>query len=129
LKEGKKRWKGESWLVEDISDAFIIFSDPLGYMGTPSHAPTTQKLPNKQLRPLTTEMGSPGSDVPPHFPPAPGRESLRLRQDSVVLFFFPYCLWVCGQGIRSHHYKANRWGNNGNSVRLYIFELQNHCRW
>ena len=23
----------------------------------------------------------------------------------------------------------NRWGNNGNSVRLYFFGLQNHCRW
>ena len=24
---------------------------------------------------------------------------------------------------------ANRWGNSGNSVRLYLFGLQNHCRW
>ena len=24
---------------------------------------------------------------------------------------------------------ANRWGNNGNSERLYFFGLQNHCRW
>ena len=24
---------------------------------------------------------------------------------------------------------ANRWGNNGNSDRLYFFRLQNHCRW
>ena len=22
-----------------------------------------------------------------------------------------------------------RWGNSGNSVRLYFFRLQNHCRW
>ena len=22
-----------------------------------------------------------------------------------------------------------RWGNNGNSDRLYFLELQNHCRW
>ena len=22
-----------------------------------------------------------------------------------------------------------RWGNNGNSERLYFFVLQNHCRW
>ena len=22
-----------------------------------------------------------------------------------------------------------RWGNCGNSVRLYVFGLQNHCRW
>ena len=32
-------------------------------------------------------------------------------------------------GIRSHHFMANRWGNNGNSDRLHVFGLQNHCRW
>ena len=32
-------------------------------------------------------------------------------------------------GIWSHHSMANRWGNNGNSVRLYFLWLQNHCRW
>ena len=32
-------------------------------------------------------------------------------------------------GIWSHHFMANRWGNNGNSERLYVFGLQNHCRW
>ena len=32
-------------------------------------------------------------------------------------------------GIRSHHFMANRLGNNGNSDRLYFGELQNHCRW
>ena len=32
-------------------------------------------------------------------------------------------------GIRSHHFMANRWGNNGNSDRLYFSGLQNHCRW
>ena len=31
--------------------------------------------------------------------------------------------------IWSHHFMANRWGNNGNSVRLYFLGLQNHCRW
>ena len=24
---------------------------------------------------------------------------------------------------------ANRWGNSGNSDRLYLFGLQNHCIW
>ena len=24
---------------------------------------------------------------------------------------------------------GNRWGNSGNSVRLYFWGLQNHCRW
>ena len=28
-----------------------------------------------------------------------------------------------------NHFMANRWGNNGNSVRLYFGGLQNHCRW
>ena len=28
-----------------------------------------------------------------------------------------------------HHFRANRWGNNGNSERLYFEGLQNHCRW
>ena len=32
-------------------------------------------------------------------------------------------------GIWSHHFMANRWGNSGNSVRLYFFWLQHHCRW
>ena len=29
--------------------------------------------------------------------------------------------------IQSHHFLANRWENNGNSDRLYIWGLQNHC--
>ena len=32
-------------------------------------------------------------------------------------------------GIWSHHFMGNRWGNSGNSVGLYFFGLQNHCRW
>ena len=32
-------------------------------------------------------------------------------------------------GTRPHHFMANRWGNNGNSDRLYFLGLQNHCRW
>ena len=32
-------------------------------------------------------------------------------------------------GIWSHHFMASRWGNNGNSGRLYFGGLQNHCRW
>ena len=31
--------------------------------------------------------------------------------------------------IWSYHFMANRWGNSGNSVRLYFWGLQNHCRW
>ena len=32
-------------------------------------------------------------------------------------------------GIQSHHFMGNRWGNSGNSVRLYFSGLQNHYRW
>ena len=32
-------------------------------------------------------------------------------------------------GIWSHHFMANRWGNSGNSVRIYFGGLQNHCGW
>ena len=32
-------------------------------------------------------------------------------------------------GIWSHHFMGNRWGNSGNSARLYFLGLQNHCRW
>ena len=33
------------------------------------------------------------------------------------------------RGIQSHHFMGNRWGNSGNSVRLSLLGLQNHCRW
>ena len=36
---------------------------------------------------------------------------------------------VYDHGIWSHHFMANRWGNNGNSERLYFWGFQNHCRW
>ena len=32
-------------------------------------------------------------------------------------------------GIWSHHFMGNRWGNSGNSVRLYFLGLQHHGRW
>ena len=32
-------------------------------------------------------------------------------------------------GIWSHHFMPNRWGNSGDSARLYFLGLQNHCRW
>ena len=33
--------------------------------------------------------------------------------------------------MKSNHFMANRWGNSGNSAKLYFlfFWLQNHCRW
>ena len=32
-------------------------------------------------------------------------------------------------GFQSHHFMANRRGNNGNNERLYFLGLQNRCRW
>ena len=32
-------------------------------------------------------------------------------------------------GIWSHHFMGNRWGNSGNSGRLYFSGLQNHSSW
>ena len=32
-------------------------------------------------------------------------------------------------GTQPHNFMANRWGNNGNSDRLYIWGLQNQSRW
>ena len=32
-------------------------------------------------------------------------------------------------GIWSHHFMANTWGNSGNIGSLYLWGLQNHCRW
>ena len=29
--------------------------------------------------------------------------------------------------FKSHHFMANRWGNNRNSDRVYFLGLQNHC--
>ena len=33
------------------------------------------------------------------------------------------------QGIWSHHFMANKWGNNGNGDRFYFLGHQSHCRW
>ena len=43
-----------------------------------------------------------------------------LHSDACYLSFSSL-LW-------SLHFLANRWGNNGNSDRLYFLGLQNHCR-
>ena len=41
----------------------------------------------------------------------------------------PYLFNLYAEYIWSHHFMGNRWGNSGNSVRLYFFGLQNHCKW
>ena len=44
---------------------------------------------------------------------------------------FPiYVPWSDGTGCHDlSHFIAHRWGNSGNCDRLFIFGLQNHCRW
>ena len=32
-------------------------------------------------------------------------------------------------GIWAHHFMANKWGEIGNSDRLYFLGLPDHCRW
>ena len=50
-----------------------------------------------------------------------------------MIYFYSFLPWKHSEnedhGIRSHHFMANKWGNSGNSVRLYFWGLQNHCRW
>ena len=43
---------------------------------------------------------------------------ISLRMDSLDLL-----------AVQGNHFLANRWGNSGNSARLYFLGLQNHCRW
>ena len=45
-----------------------------------------------------------------------------MRGSSIIL-------GPASEGIWSHHFMGNRWGNNGNSGRFYFGGLQNHCRW
>ena len=51
-------------------------------------------------------------------------EKVGLRQHSKVVLK----LNSQPDGIWSHHFTA-RWANTGNSDRLYVLGLQNHCRW
>ena len=51
--------------------------------------------------------------------------SLRIPPVSLL---WRYMLLHLGPS-RSHHCRANRWGNSGNSGRLYFSGIQNHCRW
>ena len=52
-------------------------------------------------------------------------DSLKILPVSLL---WRYMLFHLGPS-RSHHFMANRWGNSGNSGRLYFPGLQNHCRW
>ena len=53
----------------------------------------------------------------------------KVKRGVKKLIFFTQGSENKDHGILSHHFMANRWGNNGNSDRLYFLGLQNHCRW
>ena len=46
-----------------------------------------------------------------------------------VFLGLPFVSFVELLALTVHHFMGNRWGNSGNSVRLYFMGLQNHCRW
>ena len=46
---------------------------------------------------------------------------MKVKEDSEKAGFKTQLSENEDHGIRSHHLKANRWGNNGNSERLYFF--------
>ena len=51
-----------------------------------------------------------------------------VKVDWDFIVFFLKLFWVCLKLLK-HNFMANRWGNSGNSDRLYFWGLQNPCRW
>ena len=63
---------------------------------------------------------------------AEGKEELKrllmkVKQESEKSWFKTQHSKNKDHDIRSHHFMANRWGNNGNSDRLHFLGLRNHC--
>ena len=54
---------------------------------------------------------------------------MKVKKESEKAGLKPHIEKNEDHGIRSHHFMANRWGNDGNSERLYFLGLQNRCRW
>ena len=56
------------------------------------------------------------------------RPRILVRDPEVEINFLisVTALGLQDHGIQSHHFTANRWGNNGNSDRLYFLGRQNH---
>ena len=46
---------------------------------------------------------------------------MQVKEESEKAGFIDHSIW-------SHHFKANRWGNNGNSERLYFGESPKSLR-
>ena len=54
---------------------------------------------------------------------------MKVKEESEKIWFKIQHSENKDHGIQSHDSMGNRWGNSGNSVRLYFWGLQNHCRW
>ena len=54
---------------------------------------------------------------------------MKVKEESAKVGFKLNIQKKLDHGIRSHHFLGNRWGESGNSDRLYFLGLQNHCRW
>ena len=53
---------------------------------------------------------------------------MKVKKESEK-FGLKFNIQKMNHGTGSHHFMGNRWGNSGNSVRLYFGGLQNHYRW
>ena len=53
---------------------------------------------------------------------------MKVKEESEKVGFFTQHSENEDHGIWSRHFMGYRWGNSGNSVRLYFFGLQNHSR-
>ena len=53
---------------------------------------------------------------------------MKVKEESEKADLKPNIQKTEDQGIQSHYFMENRWGNNGKSDRLYFLGLQNHCR-
>ena len=54
---------------------------------------------------------------------------MKVKEESEKCWFKALCSENEDHSIWSHHFMGNRWGNSGNSVRLYSGGLPNHCKW
>ena len=75
-----------------------------------SSVQSSRSVVSDSLRPRESQHAR-----PPHPSPTPGVKAQHSEKED--------------HGIRSYHFMRNTRGNTGNSVRLYFFGLQNHCRW
>ena len=118
------------WCHPAISSSVIPFSSCLQSL------PASESFPMSQL--FAWGGQSTGVSALASVLPNPGLISFRMplnthyshKQKSSDFFFqcfdkFPWYILLIG---KLNHFMANRWGNNGNSDRLFL-GLQNHCRW